>query len=255
MITDMAAFLGHYERRQISANSETLARALNPWGVTRIFAARIDHLRMDNCHAGDRPQKPEVYAGTEVITVPVVDPTIATWRGHVEAHRVANNGRLPILRLHPNYHGYKLTELTAVKDVVQWAHDHGTVIQVAINIDDIRRQHALGQVPDVPVAEIAQLAQSFPHQPILISGAVLGSLRSLKGNQPKNLWADTARIEGGLAMPILIDEGWGERLVFASHAPILIAHSAVARVVVDLSDEQAMKILSQNAQTLLSLNN
>ncbi|MFM7128318.1 MAG: hypothetical protein ACKO0V_03055, partial [bacterium] len=47
-----------------------------------------------------------------------------------------------------------------------------------------------------------------------------------------------------LALPILFDNGWADRLVYASHSPILIAHSSIARVLADLSDTDAMKILN-----------
>ena len=253
MIIDMAAFLGPYERRTLAADTARLAEILRQWGVTRIFAGRINHLRQDNIHAGDPPVKPQVVGGVEVATVPVIDPSIATWQEHLEKYWAFHQGRLPIIRLHPNYHGYRLSELKATEALVQCAHAHGSVLQVVVNIDDIRRQHPLGQVPDVATADIIATAQKYPHQPFLLSGALNTLMRSLKADTLPNLWVDTARIEGGLALPNLLDAGWGDRLVYASHAPILIPHSSIARVLTDLSDADAMKILSTNARRLLRL--
>ncbi len=44
---------------------------------------------------------------------------------------------------------------------------------------------------------------------------------------------------------------WGDRLVFGSHAPLFIPYSAVARVVLDLDDPTALRVLRDNAATLL----
>ncbi|MFM1803117.1 MAG: hypothetical protein RJA81_2469 [Planctomycetota bacterium] len=255
MFTDMAAFLGSYERRPLSATADQLANSLRSWNVSRIFAGRIDHLRMDNTHSADLPESPMTFQGITVHTVPVIDPTIRTWQEQAELHLKAGNGRLPIIRLHPGHHGYRLTQTPSLEELVKWAHEHGTVIQIFVNLDDTRRQHAAGQIPDVPVNEIAKFADQFRHQPFLISGALFGALKSLDSNHPENLWADTARIEGGLAIPTLFDLGWRDRLVFASHAPILIAHSAIARVLTDINDSDANRIFQKNAENLLSLNN
>jgi len=255
MIIDMAAFVGPYERRPAKVPLPTdLADKLGPWGVTRVFAGRINHLRQENSNAVDFPLESFNRNGVEIHFVPVLDPTVATWRENLETYWTFHKASLPIIRLHPNYHGYQLSEHKATPSLVEWAHDHGSVLQIVVNIDDIRRQHALGQVPDVATADILNTARKYPHQPFLLSGALMTLLRPLKADSVPNLWVDTARVETGLALPILLDNGWGDRLVYASHAPILIAHSSIARVLVDLSDADALKILNGNARRLLRLN-
>lgn len=57
MIYDLAAFVGHYERRPVGVEAEFLAAQLNGWGVSRVFASRLDVLRMENCHVAESPQK------------------------------------------------------------------------------------------------------------------------------------------------------------------------------------------------------
>ena len=253
MIYDMAAFTGHYERRPIGVGPHALARQLAPWGISHVFTSRLDRLRMENSHAADLPQKPQVTNSVEVQTVPLIDPTLPTWPEQAQKHHAANGLKLPLLRLHPNYHGYKLTDTNLIGPLVEWAHFRGVVIQVVVNVDDARRQHPLGQVPDVSFADILALCKSFPHQPFLVSGPVFGALHAISKNRPANLWADTARIETGDGLAILTSEGWLEHLVFATHAPILIPHSAIARILADLPDAKAAKIFWENAKRLLNL--
>ena len=252
MIYDMAAFIGQYERRPIGQGPEALARQLAPWGISRVFAGRVDLLRMENSHMADTPQNPQVIQNVEINTVPLIDPTLPTWPEQAQKHHAANGHKLPLLRLHPNYHGYKLTDLKLIGPLVEWAHFRGVVIQIIVNVDDTRRQHPLGQVPDVPVAEIVALCKSFPHQPFVVSGAVFGPLHTLARTRPANLWADTARVETGDGLTILTSEGWLEHLLFATHAPVLIPHSAIARILADLPDAKASKILWENAKRLLN---
>lgn len=253
MIYDLAAFVGHYERRPVGVEAEFLAGQLKGWGVARVFASRIDVLRMENCHAAKSPQKAQVYQGTEVIPVPVIDPSLPGWQEYAESFYAAQGRRLKLLRLHPNYHGYSLTDRKLTGPLVEWAHFHGCVIQVVVNVDDVRRQHPLGQVPDVPAADVVNLCKVYPHQQFLLSGAFFTPLQAIAKNRPANLWADTARIETGDGLPLLVQAGWLERLVFASHAPILIPYSAVARILADLNDADSERIFTSNSRKLLDL--
>ena len=252
MICDMTAFVGPYERRPVGVGRDELARMLGEWGVTRVFASRIDHLRMENPHAVDRPTASAQVSGVTVETVPVLDPTVSTWAEHAEAHYQANGRKLPLVRLHPGFHGYRADDLKLLGPLVDWAHPRGTVLQIVVSLDDARRRHAFGQTPDVSMTEVAKAAQDFPHQKFLVSGSTFAALDALKKQRPANLWADTGRIEASEGIKRLFANGWADRLVFASFAPLMIVHSAVARILVDLDDKSAVQVFQQNGLSLLA---
>ena len=67
------------------------------------------------------------------------------------------------------------------------------------------------------------------------------------------MYADVSQADGTDVLKVLVDEGLGERLVFGSHAPLFNAHAAMLRVVTDLEDEEAERILSRNVETLLRI--
>ena len=65
-----------------------------------------------------------------------------------------------------------------------------------------------------------------------------------------NLWADTSQADGVEAVRGLMRTPLRDRLVFGSHAPLFIAEAAFLRVVVDLDDATAQRILHENAAGL-----
>ena len=157
-----------------------------------------------------------------------------------------------MVRLHPGHHGYDLGDDTLLGPVIEWTHHHGAALQVILALDDARRRHPSNTVRDVPPEALAKLAKRFPQQKFLASGAVFAALVSLAKSKPANLWADTGRVEAAAGMQRLFDAGWGDRLVFASFAPLLIVHSAVARILADLNDSDSGKVFRGNAMELLA---
>ncbi|MBI1323773.1 hypothetical protein GC170_11410 [bacterium] len=252
MIYDMTAFVGAYDRRPVGLEAEPLARLLGAWEVERAFAGRIDTLFFENGNGDDRPQAPARFERTTVEFVPVVDPTLPNCQDVLNAHFDANGRRLPMVRLHPAHHGYEVDDEAVLGPVIDWTHHHGVVLQVILALDDARRRHPANEVRDVPLESLAKLAKAFPQQRFLASGAVFGAVASLAKNKPLNLWADTGRIEAAAGLKRLFEAGWGERLVFASFAPILIVHSAVARILADLNDTDSSKVLRSNALELFA---
>lgn len=252
MIYDMTAFVGSYDRRPVGSEAETLARLLGAWEVERVFAGRIDTLFFENGNRADRPQAPARFDRTTVEFVPVIDPTLPDWQDVLNGHFEANGRRLPMVRLHPAHHGYGVDDEAVLGPVIDWTHHHGAVLQVILAMDDARRRHPANEVRDVPLESLAKLAKRFPQQRFLASGAVFGAVASLAKAKPVNLWADTGRIEATAGLERLFEAGWGDRLVFASFAPLLIVHSAVARILADLNDSDASKVLRGNALELLA---
>lgn len=252
MIYDMSAFLGPYDRRSVGMESESLARLLGSWGIERVFAARIDTLFRESVNTTDRPVTPARFGNVTVETLPLIDPTLPNWQEVLTAHFEADGRRLSMVRLHPGHHGFAIDDETILGPLIEWTHHHGVVIQVILSLDDSRRRHPANKVQDVPLTALAKLAKAFPQQRFLASGALFAPLAALAKDRPANLWADTGRVEAAAAMSRLFEAGWGDRLVFASFAPLLIVHSAVARILTDLNDADATKVFRQNAETLLT---
>jgi predicted TIM-barrel fold metal-dependent hydrolase len=76
------------------------------------------------------------------------------------------------------------------------------------------------------------------------------AIRALRGKllALPNLYADVSQADGMDSLKVFVAEGLKHKLLFGSHAPLFIPASALARVVNDLSDEDAAAILVGNAE-------
>ena len=247
MTIDLCAHCGPWTRRPIGLEPPALWARLAPFGVSRVFAGRLEALWFENPHDANRLAESLPDAPSEVVLVPVLDASIATWREELD--RLTARGPLPIVRLLPNYHGYSLADADPLFLALAERH---VIAQVVVRIDDPRRQHKLAQVADVSSAEIRDASSRHPTLRVLLSGAQTSSLNAIAKDLPPagNLWADTSQADGVEAIRALMQTPLRDRLVFGSHAPLFIAEAAFLRVVVDLDDATAQRILHENAAGL-----
>jgi predicted TIM-barrel fold metal-dependent hydrolase len=252
MIIDVSAHLGEFTRRPAGLEAEGLARLLAPYGVTRVYAGRLEALWYENPHDANRLalMRAGEFAGVTFVMVPVLDPTIATWREELD--RLTRQEPVPMVRLHPNYGGYSLD---VADPLLAELARRKIVAQVIVRMDDPRRQHPRAQVPDVPAEQVLAAASRHPGLSVLLTGAGGPALQTLAKRLAGvgNLWADTSQADGVQTVAGLLQTPWRDRLVFGSHAPLFIPFAALARVVLDLDDAAATRILHDGAATLFAL--
>jgi predicted TIM-barrel fold metal-dependent hydrolase len=248
---DLCAHCGPFERRPIGLEPTGLCERLAPWGVTRVFAGRLEALWFENPHDANRLAGPagRPNGPTEFVPVPVLDASLATWREELD--RLAASGPLSMVRLVPSYHGYTLAQADPLLAALS---ARKVVAQVLVRVVDPRRQHRRAQVPDVPAAEVRDAARRHPALRVLLSGATTPALNALAHALPEqnNLWADTSQADGVEAVKGLVAGPWRDRLVFGSHAPLFVPEAAFARVVLDLDDADAERVLRGNAAALIA---
>jgi uncharacterized protein len=249
MIVDLCAHLGPFTGRPAGLDAKGLSALLAPFGISRIYAGRLEALWFENPHDANHLGTGDLPPGGPPITfVPVLDPSVATWPAELD--RLARAGPLPMVRLHPNYGGYTLADADPLLDALA---RRGVVAQVIVRMEDPRRQNRQAQVPDVNGKAVVAAAARHASLTILLTGASTPELLTLAENLPKSrkLWADTSQADGCGAIPGLLETAWRDRLVFGSHAPLFIPYSALARVVIDLEDDAAERVLGRNALQML----
>jgi uncharacterized protein len=249
MIIDVFAHLGPFFHRPVGLEAQQLAALLAPFEVTRIFAGRLEALFFENPHDANRLPGARMPTTEPSITfVPVLDPTVATWADELD--RLARAGPLPMVRLYPGYGVYSLEEANGLLDALA---KRKVIAQVVSQMEDPRRQHKKAQIANVPVAQVLEAASRHPGLQVLLCGAGTNELNGLGSKLPRahNLWAETSNADGLGAIPKLLTSPWRDRLVFGSHAPLFVPYSALARVVVDLDDQEAQQVFETNALELL----
>lgn len=248
MIIDINAYTGHWPTHPVDGALDRVCESLRAYGVDRICVSPLDAAWCRNPHRFND----DLYAassGTDnVFPVPVLDPTIATWRGELERAKAQPGVRL--VKLLPAYSGY---DLNFASDLFASLANSGLGVIVQTRLEDPRRQHPLAQVPDVPAAEIAAAAERHADLLVIIGGPRTGEIRALTDRllDLPNLYADVSQADGMDAVSVLVEDGLSAKLLFGSHAPLFIPYSALSRVVTDLPDDDASAILGGNAERII----
>ena len=245
---DLNSFVGAWPSHVVEGQAEVVWGQLRSLGVNQIFVSPLESCWGRNPHAFNSPLYEKAFQVSDVWPVPVLDPTVETWAKELD--RAVLQHQVELVRLLPNYHGYNLAD---VEGFLAAVHASGLGVVVQVCMEDSRRHHPLAVVPNVPIADVFAIAEKMPEMKMVIGGGKAGEVRAMKDrvSDLPNLYFDTAQVDGLDAVKVLVDDGMGLQLVFGSHAPLLVPHAAITRIVTDLDDETALAILEGNAQRLL----
>lgn len=250
LCVDINAFAGHWPSHPVDGDVMEVVASLSSVGVDRICLSPLDAVWCRNPHHYNRWLLEVTRPLLEVLPTPVIDPTVTTWREELDA--VASDSRVKMIKLHPNYSPYALT---AASDCLDAAGEKGIAVLIQTRMEDPRRQHPLQQVPDLPLNEILDIAESHPGATVIAGGLAWPTIVAEKeriGELP-NVFVDLSQCDGMNTVLRFCEMGLVDKLLFGSHTPLFIPLSAVARVVIDLDAAAATKILGGNAARVLGL--
>ena len=248
MIIDINAYTGHWPSHPVEGALSRVRASLKEYGVDRICVSPLDAAWCRNPHRFNDDLYTASGGTDDIWPVPVLDPTIATWRDELE--RAKAQPRVRLVKLLPAYSGY---DLNFASDLFASLSGAGLGVIVQTRLEDPRRQHPLAQVPDVPAAEVADAAERHTDLLVVIGGPRTGEIRALTDRLQDlpNLYADVSQSDGMDAVKVLVEDGLRDKLLFGSHAPLFIPYSALSRVVTDLPDGDASAILGGNAERII----
>ena len=162
---------------------------------------------------------------------------------------------MPGIRLHPNYHGYKLDD-PAFARLLDLARERGLIVQLVVSMEDERTQHPLMRAPHVDVAPLLALLASRPNLRIVLLNWSRGVSSALlaKLSAAGQVCFDIATLEGVGGVANLLKQVPADRVVFGSHAPFFYLESAVLKLKESvLADADLVAVRSGNAGRLLRL--
>ncbi len=250
-LIDVCAWTGDWNTLSVAGGAGAVRESLRACRVSQIQMSSLRTVWGHNLHLGNVDAYEAADRFDNVVPVPLLDPTLATWRE--ELARATKRDDVSIIRLLPAYSGYTLDDprVSACAEAVQAA---GLILSVQMRIEDERRNHPNARVPDVPFEQITTFAHRHRDLPVVMGGApwraVLSGAKAILACD--HVYAETSQMDGVDSITLMIEAGLGERLLFATHAPLFIPLAGVARILLDLSAETAAAILGGNARRLLN---
>ena len=181
-----------------------------------------------------------------------INPKLPGWQEDIR--RCHEDHKMPGIRLHPNYHGYDLTD-PVFAELLHLAAERRLIVQLVLSMEDIRTQHRLMRVPPVDVSALPRLIKSEPNVRLML----LNWTPSLKGQRldaladAGALYVDISTVEGIEGIARLLERLSPERVLFGSNFPLFYFEAALLKVQESgLPEDQKNRLFEGNARRILT---
>jgi predicted TIM-barrel fold metal-dependent hydrolase len=249
-VIDVNVPLHRWPFRRLNADDPaTLARLLRDKGVRQAWAGSFDgllHHDISGVNARLAADCREHGAGL-LVAFGSINPKLTGWqedprRCH-EVHRMAG------IRLHPNYHGYKLADVVC-KELFETAGRRKLLVQIAVAMEDERTQHPLMRVPPADLGPLPALMKQFPGLRIVLLNA--GRTPHARELAAGGASFDIAMVEGVGGVAKFAGELSPHRVLFGSYSPFFYFESAALKMKeAGLAEADGTAISEGNARRLM----
>jgi len=254
-LIDTNVTLGRWPFRRLPFDdTSALIAKLRKHGVTQAWTSSFDGLLHKDLAAVNAGLAEACRKHGRGLLVPFgsVNPEFPGWEE--ELRRCVEEHKLPGLRLHPNYHGYRLDDPAFAK-LLSVVSKRRLILQIALTMEDERMHSPLSRVPHVDAAPLVAMVQNFNKLPVILLNwqrAVSAELLR-KLSAAGELCVEIATLEGVGGVANLLKQVAPQRVLFGSHAPLFYFESALLKLKEsDLEKDHKTAIRGGNAWRLLS---
>jgi predicted TIM-barrel fold metal-dependent hydrolase len=250
-LVDVNIWLSQWPFRRLPLDyTRALVGKLKSQGVTEAWAGTFDGMLHKDLGAANARLAAECHQHGRGILVPfgTVNPLLPDWEE--ELRRCDEIHRMRGIRLHPNYHGYRLDQPVFGK-LLELAEQRGLILQIALSMEDERTQHPLVQVPHVDAAPLSETLKNHSRLRVVL----LNWFRAVKGDligklaQAGQVYFEIATVEGVNGIGNLVKQVQPERVLFGSYAPFFYFESAALKLKESLlSKHESKLVLYENSR-------
>ena len=154
-----------------------------------------------------------------------INPLAPNWESELD--RCATVHHMPGVRLHPNYHNYKLDHPNFAS-FLKAAAERKLIVQLTILMEDARMMHPLMRVPPVDIAPLEKLVSQTPGLRLVLLNALTSASRTDKLYRLTNageVYVEIAMLETLAALESLVKDIPVERHPLRLSRPQLLRRS------------------------------
>jgi predicted TIM-barrel fold metal-dependent hydrolase len=241
-------------RRLIGDEPADLVARLRKRNVVQAWAGTFDGLLHKDLAATNArlARDCRTYGPGFLVPFGSINPKLPDWQE--DLRRCHEVHQMPGIRLHPNYHGYKLDD-PAFRELLKLAVARKLLVQLALCMEDVRVQHPLMQVPPVDFTPLADLMAAQPQLRLVIlnSSPTLPVERLQKLSAAGEVYFDFATLERVGTVARLAAQVSYPRVLFGSNYPLYYFESALLKVQESgLTEAQTKAVFEENARRLLA---
>lgn len=254
-VIDTNVYLSQWPFRRLpQQTTATLVEYLKKRHVVQAWAGSFDGLLHRDVASVNAWLAEQCRQAGDDFLIPfgTVNPRLADWQE--DLRQLDEQHRMPGIRLHPNYHGYSLSD-PVCRELLGRARDRELIVQVVPWMEDERHQHPLMPVPEEDLTPLAEVASEFPDLRLMI----LNGFRAAGGRalsalaEQDSVHFDFAKLDVIDGLSEFLEKVPAERLLFGSYSPMFYFESARLKPEESaLSPELTRTLLSGNAQRLLN---
>lgn len=231
-LIDVNVYTGHWPFRRVPGDEPgALVAKLREQNVIQAWTGSFDGLfHRDMAAVNERLTRVcREHGGGLLIPFGSVNPALPDWEDDLRrCHEVHG---MEGIRLHPNYHGYKLDDPKFAR-LLAVATERKLIVQLAISMEDERTQSPLMLVPHVDAAPLVALVKSLPALRLVLlntfRGVAIPKVAELIA--AGQVYTDIAMLEGVGGVSRLIEQTVAERILFGSHFPFFHHESATLKL-------------------------
>ena len=254
MIIDVNVSLSRWPFRRLSGDEPAaLVAKLRGNNVVQAWAGSFDGILHKDLAAVNFRLASDCHTHGGGLLLPFgsINPKLPDWRE--DLRRCQEEHKMPGIRLHPNYHGYKLDD-PAFRELLQLASARKLIVQLALCMEDERTQHPLMRVPPVDLAPLPGLLAQQPQARLVILNAYpqlpVEKLHPL--SQAGQIYFEFSMTERVGAVARLAAQVSFPRLLFGSNYPMFYLESALLKLRESgLTEAQTKAVCEENARRLL----